>query len=118
MTQETKKTKIAPAELAGFCVKCAEDKLAENVVSIEIGKISSVADFIVIATANSEPQLRALVGFMEREVLEKLGRKTLHRPEVSASECGWALLDFGTVIVHIMTPETRERYNLEALWSK
>ena len=62
--------------------------------------------------------LRALVGFIEREVLEKLGRKTLHRPEVSVTECGWALLDFGTVIVHVMTPETREKYNLESLWGK
>ncbi|MBR7105014.1 MAG: ribosome silencing factor [Lentisphaeria bacterium] len=118
MSDQVKAPAIDPAKFAEFCVKCAEDKLAENVVSIAIGKVSSVADFIVIATANSEPQLRALAGFLEREVLDKLGRKTLHRPEVSVTECGWALLDFGTVIVHIMTPETREKYNLEALWSK
>ena len=117
MSDDVKK-KLDPAELADFCVKCAESKLAEDVVSIPIGKVSSVADFIVIATANSEPQLRALVGFIEREVLEKLGRKTLHRPEVSVAECGWALLDFGTVIVHVMTPETREKYDLESLWGK
>ena len=118
MSEETKTTKVDPAVLADFCVKCAEDKLAENVVSISIGKVSSVADYIVIATANSEPQLRALVGFIEREVLEKLGKKTLHRPEISVTECGWALLDFGTVILHVMTPETREKYNLESLWGK
>ena len=51
-------------------------------------------------------------------MLEKLGKKTLHRPEISADECGWALLDFGTVIFHIMTPETRARYDLETLWGK
>lgn len=118
MSDNATTPKVDPAVLADFCVKCAEDKLAENVVSIPIGKVSSVADFIVIATANSEPQLRALVGFIEREVLEKLGRKTLHRPEISVSECGWALLDFGTVILHVMTPETREKYNLESLWGK
>ena len=110
--------KISPEELAQFCVAAAEDKLAEDVVSIAIGKVSSVADYIVIGTANSEPQLRALASFVEREVLEKLGRKTLSRPEISVNECGWALLDFGTVIVHLMTPETREKYNLEALWGK
>ena len=76
--------KVDPEKLAEFCVRCAEDKLADDVVCIPVGKVSSVADFIVIGTANSEPQLRALVGFVEREVLEKLGRKTLHRPEVSA----------------------------------
>ena len=118
MNEKVEMPKVAPAEMAQLCVKCAEDKLAENVVCIPIGSVSSIADFIVIATANSEPQLRALVGFIEREVLEKLGRKTLHRPEVSVTECGWALLDFGTVIVHVMTPETREKYNLESLWGK
>ncbi|MBQ7206529.1 MAG: nicotinate (nicotinamide) nucleotide adenylyltransferase [Lentisphaeria bacterium] len=112
------KTKHDPAELARFCVKCAEEKLAENVVSLPVGKVSSIADFIVIATVNSEPQLRALAGFTEREMLEKLGKKTLHRPEISADGCGWALLDFGTVIFHIMTPETRARYDLETLWGK
>ena len=118
MNEEVKMQKVDPAEMAQLCVKCAEDKLAEDVVCIPIGSVSSIADFIVIATANSEPQLRALVGIIEREVLEKLGRKTLHRPEVSVTECGWALLDFGTVIVHVMTPETREKYNLESLWGK
>lgn len=118
MSEELKTAKVTPAELAAFCVKCAEEKLAEDVVSLPIGPVSSVADFIIIGTANSEPQLRALVSFVEREVWEKMGRKTLHRPEISASECGWALLDFGTVIVHLMTPETREKYNLEALWGK
>lgn len=118
MSEELKTAKVSPADLAAFCVKCAEDKLAEDVVCLPIGPVSSVADFIIIGTANSEPQLRALVGFVEREVLEKLGKKTLHRPEISVNECGWALLDFGTVIVHLMTPETREKYNLEALWGK
>lgn len=118
MSENVKSNPVVPEELARFCVKSLEEKLAENVVSIAIGKVSSVADYIVVATANSEPHLRALVGFVEREVLEKMGRKTLHRPEVSANECGWALLDFGTVIVHIMTPETREKYNLESLWGK
>ena len=45
------------------------------------------------------------------------GQKT-GEPEISADECGWALLDFGTVIFHIMTPETRARYDLETLWGK
>jgi len=118
MEDAVKTRKHDPAELARFCVKCAEDKLAENIVSLPVGKVSSVADFIVIATVDSEPQLRALTGFLEREVLEKLGRKTLHRPEISVDECGWALLDFGTVIVHVMTPETRAKYDLETLWGK
>ncbi len=111
MVNEMKPT---PAELADFCVACAEEKLAENTVKLHVGPVSSVADYFVIATANSEPQLRAVVGFIEREAREKFRLRPLSESGESAS--GWVLLDFGAVIVHIMTPEVRDRYNLEGLW--
>ena len=108
--------KIDYCELLDFCIKCAEDKLAENVVTLEIGKVSSVADYMMVATASSEPQLRALSSFIERQVREKYQLRTLGQPDDSAS--GWVLLDFGNLIVHLMTPESRERYNLEGLWGE
>lgn len=113
MANEMKPT---PAELADFCVACAEEKLAENTAKLHVGPVSSVADYFVIATAGSEPQLRAIVGFIEREAREKLRLRPLSESGESAS--GWVLLDFGTVIVHVMTPEVRDRYNLEGLWSE
>ena len=112
----TSVTKPNPAELADFCVKCVDEKLAENTVKIHVGDSSSVADYFVIATANSEPQLRALTGFLEREVREKFALRPLSESGESAS--GWVLIDLGTVIVHIMTPEVRDRYNLEGLWGE
>ena len=112
----TNEKKLTPAELADFCVKCVEEKLAENTVKIHVGPSSSVADYFVISTANSEPQLRALTGFLEREAREKLALRPLS--ESGESESGWILIDFGTVIVHIMTPEVRDRYNLEGLWGE
>lgn len=108
--------KTTPSELADFCMKCADEKLAENTVKIHVGDSSSVADYFVIATANSEPQLRALIGFLEREVREKFALRPLSESGESAS--GWILIDLGTVIVHIMTPEVRDRYNLEGLWGE
>ncbi|MDR0931484.1 MAG: ribosome silencing factor [Victivallales bacterium] len=108
--------KINPDQLADFCVKCVDEKLAENTVKIHVGDSSSVTDYYVIATANSEPQLRALTGFLEREVREKFTLRPLS--ESGESSSGWVLVDFGTVIVHIMTPETRDRYNLEGLWGE
>ena len=112
----TNEKKLTPAELADFCVKCVEEKLAENTVKIHVGPSSSVADYFVISTANSEPQLRALTGFLERKAREKLALRPLS--ESGESESGWILIDFGTVIVHIMTPEVRDRYNLEGLWGE
>lgn len=102
------------SELLNLCVECAKEKLAEDVVTLSIGPVSSIADYFVIATANSEPQLRAVADFIERRVREKLGVHSSSSTE--NSEGGWILLDFGNVIVHIMTPEMRTRYNLEGLW--
>ena len=61
-----------------------------------------------------QPQLRAVSDFIERQAREKFGVHTSSNAE--NNEGGWVLLDFGNVIVHIMTPEMRARYNLEGLW--
>jgi len=106
--------KCTDDQLVKVCVDSANEKLAENVVTLSIGSVSSVADYFVIATATSEPQLRAVADFIERQVREKCG---VHASGSSEnSEGGWKLLDFGNVIVHVMTPEMRARYNLEGLW--
>lgn len=110
----TDKKKPNPAELADFCIACMEEKLAENTVKIFLGSMSSVADYYVIATANSEPQLRAIAGFLERQARDKFALRPLSDAGDSAS--GWILIDFGTVIAHVMTAEVRDRYNLEGLW--
>lgn len=103
-------------ELAEFCVKCAEEKLAENPVILSLGTGSSIADYFVVAGANSEPQLRALTSFIERQVREVYQLRPLSG-EID-SNAGWTLLDFGDVIVHLMTEEMREKYDLETLWGE
>ena len=103
-----------PKELAEFCAKCADDKLAENVKVISVGAVSSIADYYVIATANSEPQLHALCSEIERRVRDEY---KLHPSRTDGfGTGGWNLIDFNSVLVHLMTPEMRERYNLEGLW--
>ncbi len=110
----TSQNQPTPAELAAFCAKLAEDKLAEDVSVIEIGSKSSIADYFVICTANSEPHLNALAGYIERSVRDEFQIRTFSHTEGGSS--GWMLLDFITVIVHVMTQEVRERYSLESLW--
>ena len=108
MENMTEKKKISSAELADFCAACALEKKAENVLKIHVGPASSVADWFVISTA--------LVSFTERELREKFQLRPLSQTGESVS--GWMVLDFGNVIVHFMTPETRDRYNLEGLWGE
>ena len=103
-------------ELAEFCIKCAEEKLAEDPALLALGGDSSIADFFVVAGANSEPQLRALTSFIERQVREVYQLRPISGD--MDSNAGWTLLDFGDVIVHLMTPEMREKYDLETLWGE
>ncbi|MGE4563801.1 MAG: nicotinate (nicotinamide) nucleotide adenylyltransferase [Victivallaceae bacterium] len=112
--ENMKQTAPNPAEMAAFCAKLAEDKLAENVTVIEIGSKSSIADYFVICTATSEPHMTALSGHIERAVREQFGLRTISHGDAGSS--GWMLLDFISVIVHVMTREVRERYSLESLW--
>ena len=112
---EEKKERVGAAELAAFCAKVADDKLAENVVTIPVAGKSSIADDLVIATATSMPHLTALASHIERAVRETHQLRA-HASDGSA-ESGWIALDYITVIVHLMLPELRSRYGLESLWS-
>lgn len=111
---EKNMTMPSPKELAEFCAKCADDKLAENVKVISVGAVSSIADYYVIATANSEPQLQALCSEIERRVRDEYKLHPARTDGIGTG--GWNLIDFCNVLVHLMTPEMRERYNLEGLW--
>lgn len=105
-----------PEELANFCAKCADDKMGENIKVISVGSVSSIADYYVIATANSEPQLHALCSEIERRVRDEY---KIHPTRTDGyGTGGWNLIDFSSVLVHLMTPEMREHYNLEGLWGE
>ena len=117
MSEETtqKKARVAADVLAQFCAKIADDKLAEDVLTIPLEGKTSVADYMVIATANSMPHLTALASHIERSVREA------HQLRVytsdGRSDSGWVVLDYVTVVVHLMLQEVRARYGLESLWS-
>lgn len=116
MENTTQKKRISAEELADFCVNCALEKKAEDVVKLDIHPESSIADWFVLATANSDPQLQAIVGFTMRELREKFQIRPLSESGDALS--GWVVLDYGDVILHFMTPQVREKYNLEGLWGE
>jgi len=96
-------------------VDILSDRQAEDITQIDISKVSSFADYFVIATANNVRQLSALIDTLER------GMK-VHGVSMGAQEgdpdSGWVLLDFDDVIVHLFSPDQRTFYNLEGLWSR
>ena len=101
-------------KLALLCRELGENRKAEDVVVLDLRKVSSVTDYFVLCTGTSEPHLRAI----EDEITGKL--KTDHgvRPAAvdGTFQAGWVVIDYFDVIVHVMRAEQRERYDLEGLW--
>jgi ribosome-associated protein len=101
-------------KLAEACaLKCLEKK-AENVVILDLEDKSSVADFFVVASGFSDRQVVAIAQHVSDE-LRREGNKTLS--EEGLADGRWALIDFGSVIVHVFQDHLRDFYNLEMLWS-
>ncbi|MBI5802739.1 MAG: ribosome silencing factor [Verrucomicrobia bacterium] len=102
-------------QLALLCRELAANKKAEDIVALDVRKLSSVTDYFVICSGTSEPHLRAIVNEMEDRLHEDYSIKA--RSADGAAGGGWVVMDFFDVIVHVMRPEVRQKYDLEGLWS-
>ena len=100
-------------QLLRLCVDSANEKLAEDVVTLEIGHASSIADYFVIASGTSSTHVKSLADDVEYE-LEQIG---VHDGHIEGRATGWVLLDYGAVRVHVFDKQSREYYNLERLWT-
>jgi len=101
-------------KLARLCREFADNKKAENIVILDVRKLSSVTDYFVIASGTSEPHLRAIVDEITNQLRDDHGLRPL---AVDGTVHGsWVVLDYFDVIVHVMRQDARERYDLEGLW--
>jgi len=96
-------------ELVRLCCRALEEKKASDLRVLDVRSLSSITDYLVIGTATSEPHVRAL-----RVELEKAldSAKTHIVGFETARESGWVVMDAFDVMVHIFTPEKRDRYLL------
>lgn len=101
-------------KLALLCRELADNRKAENIVVLDLRKISNITDYFVICTGTSEPHLRAIVD----EIQDKLENDCNLSPRGTdgSNNTSWIVLDYFDVIVHVMRSETRDLYNLEDLW--
>src|SRR3990172_4523622 len=104
-----------PAELARRIVDLLSERQAEDVVLLDIHQVASFTDYFVIATAQNVRHMDALIGAFDKDMARE-GVKALRRE--GEADSGWVLVDFGSVIAHVFTPENRAYYNLEGLWSR
>ena len=104
----------APIESARRIVELAEDKKAADIVLMELGPLTTIADYFVICSGGSERQLDAIAdGIVEG--MREIGERPIGREGTPDSH--WVLLDFGSTIVHVFTPPERDFYQLEKHWS-
>lgn len=101
-------------DLALSAARAADDRKGGDILVLQVSQISYLADYFVTITGFSKVQVRAISQSIEEQVERELHRRPL-RVE-GKSEGSWILLDYGDVIVHIMMPQEREFYNLEAFW--
>ena len=101
-------------QLCELIIDALEDVKANDIVKLDVRELTTVTDYMVVASGTSNRHVRALA-----EAVADKSREAGHRPAGIEGEDGseWVLLDLGDALVHVMLPRVREFYNLEKLWS-
>lgn len=102
-------------KLACVIAQTLDDNLGKNIAVLNISNVSSLADYFVIVTGDSTPQVRALTentAFRIKELFQRLPLKT-----ENDAKNRWNLIDYGDVVVHILHKEEREAYAIEKFWN-
>lgn len=108
------RAKASPTQkLLKLIVQALDAKKAEDLRVLDVSQQSSITDYLVLANGNSDPHLRALRVELEKvidaEKVRILGMET-------AKESGWIVVDAFDVMIHLFTPENRDKYRMELLW--
>lgn len=104
---------ISGTKLNQFIINSLEDIKAFDITVIDVRKKTSIADYMIIASANSNRQTKALARHL-KDTLKEIGKSVANIEGEADGE--WVLVDLSEVLVHIMLPTTRAYFNLEELW--
>lgn len=108
-----KSAKSNAVELVKTCCRILDDKKAGDLRVLAVREISSITDYLVLATATSDPHLRAMRVDLEKTLkdagIRVVGVETAH-------ESGWTIIDLFDVMIHLFRADVRARYGLENLW--
>lgn len=100
-------------EMVRLIYKAMEDKKAEDIKILDIGDVSTIADYFLICSGTNSSQLEAIID----NITETLGRAGYDSKRTEGGRnSGWVLIDYGDVVVHIFSKEDRLFYDLERIW--
>ena len=105
---------MTPKEVAAIAAKALDDKKGVDIRLLEIAQVTSLADHFLICTGTSNTHVKALCDSVEK-ALDEAGEPALRREGHRSGT--WVLLDYGCLVVHVFTEETRQYYDLERLWN-
>lgn len=101
-------------EKAKKIAECLDNKKGRRITVLEVGELTSISDYFVIASGGSAAQVKAMADEVE-EKLREVGFAPVHMEGYQVAT--WILLDYSDVVVHIFLEETREFYDIERLWT-
>ena len=96
-------------------VNMLEERKANDILLLDVQQVTILADYFIICSATSERQIKALSGDISRQLKAEVGRPMNIE---GGADSGWVLMDYGSVIVHIFSPEMRALYDLEEFWNQ
>lgn len=113
MINKSDKKILTGKKRAVLAAKCLDDKKASDIIVLEVTAVSSIADYFIIATADSKRQIKTCADYIH-ETLSLKGIRSHHIEGMTNLE--WVLMDYGDIIVHIFDTDSRIYYGLERLW--
>jgi ribosome-associated protein len=105
---------MSPQEVALTAAKALDDKKGMDIKLLKVSDVTILADHFLICTGTSNTHVKTLCDEVEK-VMDEAGEELLHREGHRSGT--WVLLDFGCLVVHVFTDETRKFYDLERLWN-
>jgi ribosome-associated protein len=107
-------SRIQSEQLARRLAAVADSKQAEDLVALDMRPLVAYTDFLVVCTARNERLARAIVDEVRIQLKRELGM--LPGGVDGGAEAGWTILDYLDCVLHVFTPDARDRYQLEDLW--
>ena len=109
----TENIKLDSEQLARAVAELADARKADRIVVLDVRAISSITDFFVIASGNSDPHLKAIADEVLVGMKKEFG---INAASDGGAGTAWMALDYFDVIVHVMREDIRDKYKLESLW--
>lgn len=102
-------------ELVELIIEGLRKRKAQDIVILDVSELTTLTDYFVVCSGNSDTQIKAIADSVEEELLEKADEKAWKKEGLQARS--WIILDFINTVVHVMSREKREFYNIEQMWN-